>query len=424
MKIQYINVGVYGVIIVLFYFINSMIPIMSDDILYSYIFPETVSDDTPWGVDVSKPIMCFNDIIQSQYNHYFHHGGRTPVHILVQAFSSLWGKDLYNILTAIVFGLFVYVLGKVCNDSKKRVSYVQFIPISILYPLILHPKCFYSTMACGINYLWSSLICITFWYLLQKKVKGVVFFILMSLLSFFAGWSHEGIVIPFCVAVSAFAYVHRNDLTSIQVLSILLFFAGAALLILAPGNFERSGNMHISIKSVFKFLLLLRVFYLYAIALFIAYKKNGPVLMEHLKQNYHLLIGLFVGLLFFAYIGPTAPRVGYGIDFMSTILLVKLLSIALDEKIFKVLGKISCVLTVVVLSVVCFLQKQAGVQICEVEDRIKTSVSDEVIITEKSVTPQPFRYFVQQYSIKESPDWNASVWGLKYHKIVKVEIHE
>lgn len=153
----------YGILFlcILFGIINVIVPIISDDILYGFFYPKVMVEGVPHGVDQSHPISNFGDILESQYNHYFNHGGRAPIHILVQLFAGILGKYIYSIITAFVFGIFIIFLGKTAfGHLEQNKRYLYIIPSLILLVFIIHPACFYNTIACGINYLWASTLCI------------------------------------------------------------------------------------------------------------------------------------------------------------------------------------------------------------------------------------------------------------------------
>lgn len=415
---------------ILFYLINIQIPLMSDDILYSYIFPNVPLENSNWGIDVSAPIKNFHDIIVSQYNHYFLHGGRTPVHIIIQAFCSLIGKNIYNFISPIFFCLFIVLFGKASiaekNNSDKA---LYFIPFILFYTSIIHPKCFYSTIACGVNYLWSSVICLFTWLCFtQKTTIPKIALIPFYLLCFVAGWSHEGIVIPLSIALISYWFFEIKEIRHWKTIALLIFGFGAVLLILAPGNSIRSGGAPFSIKeAIIKGILFyktLRVFFLLAFVLLFAYLRYGKDLIKKWAfQNKHLITGIVLSLPIFMYIGPAAPRVGFGIELFSAILLGSLINavftINRDSKVLALVPYFCIIIPIVTFSIVLYYQINAGKQITDVIQNIKTENSNVVHIAIKNNTPSLMRRFVQQYCIKEAPDWNKSVWELQYNKTIK-----
>lgn len=415
---------------ILFHHINAQIPLMSDDILYSYIFPNVPLSHTPWGINVSMPIKNFFDILISQYNHYFLHGGRAPIHIIIQSFCALIGKDIFNFITPLFFVSFIVLLGKTTlgKEAKSNKS-LYLIPFIIFYISIIHPKCLYSTIACSVNYLWSSVICLFTWlYFTQKTTIHKIALVPFYLLCFVAGWSHEGIVIPLSIALISYWFFEIKKIRHWKTVALLIFGIGATLLILAPGNFVRSGNAPFSIKeAIIRGLLFyktLRVFFLLPLTLLFSYLKFGKNLTKTWAfQNKHLIMGIALSLPIFMYIGPAAPRVGFGIELFSAILLGSLINAIIainrDSKVFAIAPYLCIIIPIVTFSAVLYYQINAGKQITYVIQNIESENSNIVHITIKNNTPTLMQRFVQQYSIKEAPDWNKSVWELQYNKTIK-----
>ena len=399
---------------------------MSDDILYGFIFPSTPLEHTPWGINPESPIRNFYDILVSQYNHYFLHGGRTPVHIIVQFFCALIGKNLYSIITAFFFCLFIYLLGKTSMGPKKGAEKaLYFIPFTFFYLSIIHPKCFYSTIACGVNYLWSSVICLLMWYIFtQKENIHKLAIIPTFILCFVAGWSHEGIVIPLSIALASFWFFEVRKIQHWKTAAIIIFGIGAFLLVMAPGNFVRSGDSSFSLKGVIKFFLLLRVFYILILTLLYTYWKQGKQETKlWIFQNRHLIIGLVFSLPLFMYIGPAAPRVGYGIELISAILFGTLININFakikSNTTFTYIIRFCSIIPIIVFTTVLYYQSIAGEQITNATTRIENAKENIVHIQIENKIPFLFNRFVQQCSIKEAPTWNKSVWEFKYNKKIE-----
>lgn len=78
--------------------LNSLTPLISDDITYLFIFGET------------DRITSVYDIIQSQINHYYMWGGRSVVHFVAQLLLMLppWVADLLNSLMYLIYAFLIY----------------------------------------------------------------------------------------------------------------------------------------------------------------------------------------------------------------------------------------------------------------------------------------------------------------------------
>lgn len=416
---------------VLFFFINEQIPLMSDDILYGYIFPAVPLEKTPWGIDISAPVENFLDILESQYNHYFLHGGRTPVHILVQLFSSIVPKDVYSLISSVFFGLFITFLGLASMGKKSNSDRVQyFIPFIIFFVSMIHPKCFFSTIACGINYLWSSVFCLMAWYFCtQRKNISKYALIPVFILCFTAGWSHEGIVMPLSIALISYWLFEVRKIKDWRTLAIIIFGIGAALLIFAPGNFVRSNDSEFYKKALivrgYGFCKSLRMFYIFGLAIALTYWRLGKEITKTwVFQNKHLLIGLLLSFPIFMYIGPVAARVGFGVELISAILFGSLTNINLEKESSKTKVNFTSytftIATLLILGTVLYYQVNAGKQIAHVVRSVESEQTDVVRVKINNETPSFMRSFVQQYSIREAPDWNKSVWEFKYNKTIEL----
>lgn len=417
---------------VLFYLINIQIPLMSDDILYAHIFPNKPLDNPTWGVDRNAPIQNFYDILISQYHHYFLHGGRVPVHIIIQSFCALFGRDLFNIITVGLFLLFIIFLGKVSMGTKNYAGKIYyFLPFMFFFLSIVHPKCFYSSIACSVNYLWSSVFCLSMWYYYTQKTKLHEHLLIpFCLLSFIAGWSHEGIVIPLSIALISYWICEVKKIRHWKTVAILFFCIGAALLIFAPGNFVRSGGGGgYSAQSLFirelLFFSLLRVFYFLILFFLYAYMKFGKEEIKRwISQNKHLILGLLLSIPIFMCIGPTAPRVGFGIDLISAILLGSLINLIISKMNCRIpltcISILSVIVPIAVFSSVLYYQINASKQIAYITHRVENEKSNIVRITIKNETPSIMSRFIQQYTIKEHPNWIKSVWEFKYQKAIEL----
>ena len=91
-----------AIFMALFFIRNLMLPMVSDDIPYAFIWDGTDKGNLLDGVGPRERIDSFDDIIKSQYSHYMTWGGRIIGIGLTQLFA--WeGKGLFNVLNTLVF---------------------------------------------------------------------------------------------------------------------------------------------------------------------------------------------------------------------------------------------------------------------------------------------------------------------------------
>ena len=110
-KVQLLLLGIF----VLAWYFNYSYPLLWDDYVYSYVFTAQ-SFSTYLPLD-AKRVTGIDDIIVSQYNHYFSWGGRLVAHTIAQFF--LWtGKELFNIFNALVFLFIILEILWIANKGN------------------------------------------------------------------------------------------------------------------------------------------------------------------------------------------------------------------------------------------------------------------------------------------------------------------
>ena len=95
----------FGILILL---LNIIYPLYADDWGYTFIT----------GSELTQKITSFSDILNSQYQHYFLHGGRTIVHIIAESLLLLKGYWT-DIINSIAYVLFAYIIYKISNLNKR-----------------------------------------------------------------------------------------------------------------------------------------------------------------------------------------------------------------------------------------------------------------------------------------------------------------
>lgn len=227
-----------GGVLLLMLILNFFTPMVADD--YSYSLNRVTRER----------IASFQDILESQYNHYFTWGGRNVVHTLAQLF--LWiGKPFFTVMNSIAYTAFSLVLYAHANCGSGR-KYQPFLYLLINLALWFAVPVFGQTtlwLVGSCNYLWGSLIIFSFLlpyrYALQDASgKGTWWKIpVWLLLGILAGWCNEntsGMAVMLTVLFLV-RYVVRNRKVPIWGISGLIgVTAGFVIMILAPGNYARS----------------------------------------------------------------------------------------------------------------------------------------------------------------------------------------
>ena len=350
-----------------FWRLNDAIPYMRDDCYnYDHVFP-MVDPETPrHGMDIARVAENLNDIIESQYNHWFTWNGRTVVHFIDQCFCVLWGKDAYNIFAALLFALYIVLLGKTGFDGEnsKNTRWGGFIAVAALGILVLEPNMYYYGCSFGCNYLLSPVLILSWLYCFthergyEHSVGSFVRILSVSFLAILAGWSHEGLVIPFGAYLLLYAICHWKKLNKSQIIEGVCFGIGALMLILAPGNWLRVGahqRLCLTIIPVFENLRLFWIFLLLAAIIFCSKKE---VFVTFVKREYPWLGALCVALAFSMYIGVTYPRALTGIELLSLFCLCRLLTfIQCSNRIFCYGGVFASLIIIVGLSAITYYQR-------------------------------------------------------------------
>ena len=162
--------SIFFILVVIFFalilLLNLIYPLYADDWAYAFIY----------GSKTPQKIKGLSDIIDSQYYHYFRHGGRTIVHIIAQLL--LLTKGYWaDIINSVAYIIFAYLIYKICNINRKiNPSLFFFINILIWF---FQPGFAQSVLwiTGSANYLWGTLIITAFIYFfclsfLKENYKG------------------------------------------------------------------------------------------------------------------------------------------------------------------------------------------------------------------------------------------------------------
>lgn len=229
---------------------NYLSPIsFGDDYVYSFVWTGQ-SIYKPLPPDVVR-VACWEDLFRSQWSHYFTWGGRTVAHVLAQFF--LWkGKTLFNIANALISVLLVFELYWCINKGKVT---FQFDCRTVIWIFFLLWACtpgfgvvfFWITGAC--NYLWTNVILLGFllpyfgkYYNSERILCAnrfhAAFFLIAGVLS---GWTNENSVCWILLVLAEFIFYckQHNTLEIWMVSGFIGLLTGYALLMLAPGNYNR-----------------------------------------------------------------------------------------------------------------------------------------------------------------------------------------
>lgn len=226
---------------------NLLLPIIADDYSYAFIW-----DGAHWGnlIDGVDPnnfqrVESFGDILTSQWEHYFHWGGRTIAHIFVQLF--VWqGKGFFDVANVFMLAALVILIFKVGTGLSLREMNKKFLLLILAGIWFCTPALIITTVwltgAC--NYLWMSVFELLFLLPFALAFWRKNFSVpapLMALLGLIAGWSIEpgAAVTVFTAFMLCVHFRQKNNLQPWMKVGFIFALIGFAILILSPGNFAR-----------------------------------------------------------------------------------------------------------------------------------------------------------------------------------------
>ena len=238
-----------GIFLFLFIF-NRLSPMsFGDDYVYSFIWSgHSLYEPLPENI---QRIASWNDLLKSQWAHYFTWSGRTVAHFLAQFF--LWkGKTIFNIINTFISILLIFEIYWCIEKGKIN---FRFNPRTIIWIFFLLWACtpgfgvifFWVIGAC--NYLWTSVLLIGFliiyiqkYYSNEKPVSdSKTFAVIMFLFGIVSGWTNENSVCWTLLLLLVFVCVCKknHNLEVWMATGWTGLFAGYCLLMLAPGNLVR-----------------------------------------------------------------------------------------------------------------------------------------------------------------------------------------
>lgn len=241
----------FSFIFLFFYVLNAFTPMsFGDDYVYSFIWEghpmyEPLSEE-------ARRLLSFQDLLESQWSHYFTGNGRTVSHTIIQFF--LWkGKDLFNFFNAVIFLLLIIEIYWCANKGKVTCHFALDRICWIFFALWAFTPGFPNTLlwlsgAC--NYLWTAVLLLGFllpyirkYYFFEETIaKNNSFQFVMFFFGILAGWTNENSVCWIIVSIFVFIYAHRKKRGEIEtwmVTGLAGLIIGYSLLMLAPGNFVR-----------------------------------------------------------------------------------------------------------------------------------------------------------------------------------------
>ena len=327
---HHLTIKLFAVFTFIFAFIiTTHTPMMWEDVVY------TLKADPALGMAMSNTavsdtihlgrydrVATLSDLAESTYNHYMNANGRLFPHLTSQVFGTFIGKGWFNLLNAAMFVILALITTLITVGPRKTFWPWAVIVFSCLWFFMPESNTGFFLMTYALNYLWSSVFSICFLYLYLNQHTDRLShwkFVLGCLFAFGAGWSHEGLAIGIAGALvidNLLDYYHHH-LKPRTLIWCICFCLGAFFLCIAPGNFTRTDEsipLYLRLLSFTR----LRLFWLFILSWLLFNRR-----ISFIRDNSLLLTALVIQMTFLFYVGYRNPRVLWGPELFSLILLIK-----------------------------------------------------------------------------------------------------
>lgn len=323
------NTVIMAIVMAAFLVLNVLTPEYHDDFVYKFMFEGG-------SVNYDHPIKSLGDIFLSQVEHYHSVNGRSIIHVFVQLFTGVLGKSVFNVINAIVFCAFIWLLHRRrVGEARFCVSTIMTLVLVLLMPRF---KDTFLWMTGSINYLWSATAALAFLFIYEKKRDKAVGWSLLPLIVavFMLGWTHEGITLPLGIALLIINLISLKKSHGREqgLWLALAFLAGGCMAAFAPGTIARSGiggglapsALGLKFFAGLTVLAKLKLVYLALLAHVVGWFINRNVIKTVIKCNGHLLLAalLSLGIVFTS--GLESTRTAFGLELFSLIYLLRLLA--------------------------------------------------------------------------------------------------
>lgn len=346
------------------YLITSRTPLMWEDVVY------TLKADASLGAAMSNEIVADTiqmgryervqnvaDLIESSYFHYMNANGRLFPHLTSQAFGTLIGKPVFNVLNAIVLVLLVTIVTMLVVGNRRSYWKWWVVVLSGLWLFIQETNTGFFLMTYALNYLWSSVFCAFFVWLylrLERQLLPLWALAVGGFYAFGSGWSHEGLAVGISggLLLDNALDAYYRKLNSQKLAWAVCFSAGAFMLCISPGNFARTDAVLPLYNHLLSFARL-RVFWLFLLT-WCLFSRS----IDFIRTNRLLLMALLIQAAFMFYAGYRNARVLWGVEFFSLILFLKVF--ADKEKDGRILAVLSYMLLALLLVHFSWLAYRSG----------------------------------------------------------------
>ena len=323
--------------VVAFAVLNFLTPEYHDDFVYKFMFEGGT-------VNYDHPVRSISDIVVSQVEHYQSVNGRSLVHFLVQLFTGVLGKPVFNIVNAIIFGLFLLLLKRYSFRHASGQCHELF-ALSLTLALVLLMPRFKDTflwMTGSVNYLWSATAALLFLLMYEKRREWTAdkSLVLPLIAAFLLGWTHEGITLPLGASLAIISLVSFKKNRDKQGLWLALAYLGGAIITaIAPGTIARSGMTGglsasvLGLKFIAGLAIIgkLRLVYLAILVGVILWFTDRSAVKKVMARDGHLPLAALLSLIVIFSSGQTLTRAAFGLELFSLVFVLNLFGEAMNK---------------------------------------------------------------------------------------------
>ena len=255
-------------------------PLFLDDWHYGFIFEKE-------GQVMQRHIDSVSDLFESLHNYYLYKdGGRCIANGTAMIFLAFISHDVFAVCNGVMFALMLHLF--CLNFAGKRENYFTVVSIVLLYFVMFLPAFKYAMLwldgSC--NYLWCTVLILSFHYLLSKDIHKR-WWPLLFIYGIIVGDTNEGIMIGLSVGYMVYYLSHFKELTPQRWVMLISLAIGVAFLVFAPSVWNTALHSNVGKTSVFKdgigflfvhipsYLAALRV--TYVAILLMLYKRRFPL---------------------------------------------------------------------------------------------------------------------------------------------------
>jgi len=287
-----------------------------------------LGDDTFFSFNLASDnwlqrINSLGDIVESQTYYYMTSLGRFVTHCIVQFFCGIAGQTAFAVCNALVWIAFVIMLTRSAGYRFKERPMVVFTMAALAF-ICLRTQ---FTPPCQVNYIWAltaTLVVVEFYR--RPEAMSIWATVLLVPFCFLAGWGQESVSSGIAAAMWIYALLNFRSMTLRHWLMLVAYTAGMLFLCLAPGNFTRVGKMSSLRATPYATAYFLRATYLFILLVIVLLAARKTSLVKIYKENAFWINAMFFMGVFNLIAKVYCNRQLFGIEVMSIILIVKLLS--------------------------------------------------------------------------------------------------